>query len=98
MCSYRHGAIFGASEKFGSGESFFLTKGFGLCEAFAMLRRYRKEKGWTLEQAAKRFNLSVSYLSELETGVMPMTLGAAKKIAAKSDLSVIDLLGLKERA
>lgn len=93
-----HALRFGATEIFGSPESFFLTNGFGPCEALRMLRDYRKSKGWTLEKAAKRFGLSLSYLSELETGTMPMTLGAAKKIAAKSDLSVIDLLGLKERA
>ena len=93
-----HGPRFGATEIFGSSESFFLTKGFGSCEALRMLRDYRKSKGWTLEKAAKRFGLSLSYLSELETGAMPMTLAAAKKIAAKSDLGVIELLGLKERA
>lgn len=93
-----HGAGFGASEIFGPSETLFLTNGFGTCEALHMLRDYRKSKGWTLEKAAKRFGLSLSYLSELETGAMPMTLAAAKKIAAKSDLSVIELLGLKERA
>lgn len=93
-----HGTYFGASEIFGAAEIIFLTNGFGLCEVWSMLRDYRKSKGWTLEKAAKRFGLSLSYLSELETGAMPMTLAAAKKIAAKSDLSVIGLLGLKESA
>jgi hypothetical protein len=74
----KHGPRFGASEIIGSPESFSLTKGFGACELLRMLREYRKEKGWTLEKAAKRFGLSLSYLSELETGAMPMTLGAAK--------------------
>jgi DNA-binding XRE family transcriptional regulator len=98
MLRDKHGGSFGASEIFGSPETFFLTNGFGTCEALHMLRDYRKSKGWTLEKAAKRFGLSLSYLSELETGAMPMTLAAAKKIAAKSDLSIIELLGLKERA
>ena len=65
-----------------------------------MLREYRKSRDWTLEQAASKFKLSLSYLSELETEVAPMTLAAAKKIeaATKGELSAIALLGLKVRA
>ena len=65
-----------------------------------MLREYRKANDWTLETAAKKFGLSLSYLSELETDVAPMTLAAAKKIeaATQGKLTAIALLGLKVRA
>jgi len=63
-----------------------------------MLKRYRKSKDWTLQQAADHFGLSVSYIHQLESGRKPMTLTAARIIAAKSPLTVTQLLGLKERA
>ena len=34
----------------------------------ATIRRYRKERGWTLEALSQRVGLSVAQLSKLETG------------------------------
>jgi transcriptional regulator with XRE-family HTH domain len=65
-----------------------------------MLRDYRKAMGWTLEQAEAKLGLSKSYLSELENGVRPWTLKAARKVEAKTRgrLKAAELLGFTERA
>jgi transcriptional regulator with XRE-family HTH domain len=65
-----------------------------------MLRQYRIKKGWTLEEASAAFGLSLSYLSELETGKTPMTLTAARKIetATSRKIKAVDLLGLRAGA
>ena len=68
-----------------------------------MLRDYRKAQGWTLEQASSKFKISLSYLSEIETGKREMTLHVARKIEAATrrlepKLRAIDLLGMRESA
>lgn len=65
-----------------------------------MLREYRKSQGWTLDEAEDRLGLSKSYLSELENGVRPMTLKAARRVekATRGKLKAADLLGFSERA
>ena len=65
-----------------------------------VLRTYRKSQNWTLKEASRRYGLSLSYLSELERGVAPMTLEAAKKIEKKTGggLLAVSLLGLKADA
>lgn len=62
------------------------------------LRKYRIDKGWKLKQAAPFFKISVSYLSDLETGTAAMTVKMARKISArtKGELTVLELLGLVE--
>lgn len=56
--------------------------------------------GWTLDQAEAKLGLSKSYLSELENGVRPWTLKAARKVEAKTKgkLKAAALLGFVERA
>lgn len=66
----------------------------------AMIRDFRKAQGWTLDEAAERLGLSKSYLSELENGVRPWTLKAARKVekATRGKLKAAELLGFAERA
>lgn len=59
------------------------------------LRQYRADKGWTLEEAAKRWGISVSYLSELETGGAEPSKKMAIKLSKKTEISVSVLMGLE---
>lgn len=57
------------------------------------LRQYRKNKGWTLEEASKRFDVSLSYLSELETGEATPSKALAEKLSKKTGLSPAAIMG-----
>lgn len=46
------------------------------------IRRLRKERGWTLSDLAQRSELSIAYLSAMETRNRPITRPAAEKLAA----------------
>lgn len=46
------------------------------------IRRLRKGLGWTLSDLAQRTELSVAYLSAMETRNRPLTRAAAEKLAA----------------
>ena len=46
------------------------------------IRRYRKERGWTLEALSKRAGLSVAQLSKLETGKSEPSIDSLRKLAA----------------
>lgn len=46
------------------------------------IRRLRKDLGWTLSDLAQRTELSIAYLSALETRNRPLTRAAAEKLAA----------------
>lgn len=63
------------------------------------LKSYRTRKGWTLDEAAAVLGLSKSYISELENGVRPWTLKAARKVEAKTrgGLKAAELLGFTEK-
>lgn len=55
------------------------------------VRDLRKEKNWTLEQAAKQAGLARSTLSKIENGQMSPTYDALKKLAVGLEISVPQL-------
>ena len=55
------------------------------------VRGLRKEKGWTLEQAAQQAGLARSTLSKIENGQMSPTYEALKKLAEGLSISVPQL-------
>ncbi|MFZ7094142.1 helix-turn-helix domain-containing protein [Primorskyibacter sp. 2E233] len=55
------------------------------------VRELRKEKEWTLEQAAKQAGLARSTLSKIENGQMSPTYDALKKLAVGLEISVPQL-------
>lgn len=57
----------------------------------ARVRSLRKEKGWTLEQAAQKAGLARSTLSKIENGQMSPTYDALKKLAGGLTISVPQL-------
>ena len=63
----------------------------------ARVRELRKEKGWTLEQAAKQAGLARSTLSKIENGQMSPTYEALKKLAVGLAISVPQLFTAPQR-
>ena len=57
----------------------------------ARVRELRKERGWTLEQAAGHAGLARSTLSKIENGQMSPTYEALKKLAEGLAISVPQL-------
>ena len=57
----------------------------------ARVRELRKERSWTLEQAANHAGLARSTLSKIENGQMSPTYDALKKLATGLDISVPQL-------
>jgi transcriptional regulator with XRE-family HTH domain len=57
----------------------------------ARVRELRKERSWTLEQAAQKAGLARSTLSKIENGQMSPTYEALKKLAIGLDISVPQL-------
>ena len=55
------------------------------------VRELRKEREWTLEQAANRAGLARSTLSKIENGQMSPTYEALKKLATGLDISIPQL-------
>jgi transcriptional regulator with XRE-family HTH domain len=55
------------------------------------VRALRKDRGWTLEQAAQAAGLARSTLSKIENGQMSPTYEALKKLAQGLDISVPQL-------
>ena len=53
----------------------------------ARVREVRKERDWTLEQAARQAGLARSTLSKIENGQMSPTFDALKKLASGLDIS-----------
>ena len=52
------------------------------------IRRYRKERGWTLEALSKRVDLSVAQLSKLETGKSEPSIDSLRRLAAVYGVAV----------
>ena len=61
------------------------------------VRELRKERDWTLEQAAKKAGLARSTLSKIENGQMSPTYDALKKLATGLQISVPQLFTPPER-
>lgn len=57
----------------------------------ARVRQLRKERDWTLEQAARQAGLARSTLSKIENGQMSPTYDALKKLATGLQISVPQL-------
>ena len=57
----------------------------------ARVRQLRKDRGWTLEQAAQQAGLARSTLSKIENGQMSPTYEALKKLAEGLAISVPQL-------
>ncbi|MFC4671878.1 helix-turn-helix domain-containing protein [Seohaeicola nanhaiensis] len=64
----------------------------------ARVRQLRKDRDWTLEQAAKQAGLARSTLSKIENGQMSPTYDALKKLATGLQISVPQLFTPPERA
>ncbi|WP_425070232.1 helix-turn-helix domain-containing protein [Sagittula sp. S175] len=62
------------------------------------VRELRKEKDWTLEQAAKKAGLARSTLSKIENGQMSPTYDALKKLAIGLEISVPQLFTPPQQA
>lgn len=62
------------------------------------VRSLRKERGWTLEQAARQAGLARSTLSKIENGQMSPTYEALKKLADGLAISVPQLFTPPSRA
>ena len=56
-----------------------------------VLRRLRKEKGFTLEELAERAEISVSYLSHIERGTRQAPLTTLESLAQILGLGLYDL-------
>ncbi len=52
------------------------------------IRRYRKERGWTLETLSKRVDLSVAQLSKLETGKSKPSIDSLRRLASVYGVAV----------
>lgn len=61
------------------------------------VRELRKERNWTLEQAAQRAGLARSTLSKIENGQMSPTYEALKKLAIGLKISVPQLFTAPQR-
>ncbi|MGP6088357.1 helix-turn-helix domain-containing protein [Antarctobacter jejuensis] len=61
------------------------------------VRELRKEKDWTLEQAARQAGLARSTLSKIENGQMSPTYDALKKLAVGLEISVPQLFTPPQR-
>ena len=56
------------------------------------VRLWREQRGLTLSELAARAGIAVSYLSEIESGRKPGSVGAFRKLAKALDLGVDDLV------
>jgi len=63
----------------------------------ARVRQLRKDRDWTLEQAANKAGLARSTLSKIENGQMSPTYDALKKLATGLQISVPQLFTPPER-
>lgn len=59
------------------------------------LRQLRSDKGWTLEEASSKWGVSLSFLSELETGKSEPSKKMAIRLSKKTGISVPVLMGLE---
>lgn len=64
----------------------------------ARVRQLRKDRDWTLEQAAKQAGLARSTLSKIENGQMSPTYDALKKLATGLQITVPQLFTQPQRA
>ncbi|MEQ5868987.1 helix-turn-helix transcriptional regulator [Sagittula sp. NFXS13] len=62
------------------------------------VRELRKDKDWTLEQAARKAGLARSTLSKIENGQMSPTYDALKKLAVGLEISVPQLFTPPQQA
>lgn len=61
----------------------------------ARIRTLRRDRKWTLEAAAKHFDIGRSTLAKIETSQMSPTIGLLQKIAHGFEIDLIDLLQMK---
>ncbi|MBN9451563.1 MAG: cupin domain-containing protein [Bosea sp.] len=61
----------------------------------ARIRALRRDRKWTLEAAAKHFDIGRSTLAKIETSQMSPTIGLLQKIAHGFEVDLIDLLQTK---
>ena len=60
------------------------------------LRVWRKYRAFTLDALARRVGVSKGYLSQIESGQKPGTLGLFRRLAEVLDVSMDELVGWKE--
>ena len=58
------------------------------------IQKIRKEKGYTQETFAEKMNVSWSYVSKLESGILNLSLGKIVELANYLETDVKDLLEL----
>ena len=61
-----------------------------------VIRRLRRERGWSQEKLAELADLNRSYLGEVERGDAKPSIGSAEKIALAFDLRLSSRVGLCE--
>ncbi len=54
------------------------------------IKRYRKSKGMSIDALAKKSNMSASYISQLERGLISPSLGALQKVSSGLEMHVPD--------
>lgn len=60
-------------------------------DIYIKIKKIRKQKKMTLKNMSERTGFSISFLSQMERGVSPMTLTSLKKIASALDVQIKDL-------
>src|SRR6185295_11369716 len=62
------------------------------------IRDFRKARGWSLKELAARMGTSHANVSEIELGVIQLTLGYMRRFAAIFDVKPADLLAPEDRS
>ena len=65
----------------------------GILDGASPLRAWRTHRGLTLEVLAERIGVSKGYLSQIEQGRKPGTLGVFRRLADVLDVPIDDLAG-----
>ncbi len=60
-------------------------------EVYIKIKNIRKQKKMTLNNMSEKTGFSISFLSQMERGVSPITLTSLKKIASALDIQIKDL-------
>lgn len=65
-------------------------------EIYIKIKKIRKQKKMTLKNMSEATGFSISFLSQMERGVSPITMTSLKKIASALDIQIKDLFTEQE--
>ncbi len=68
------------------------NKNHHLVEIGKRIKDARKAKGWSQETLAEHVNIHATYMSQIETGKVNLTINILKSIADNLDISMKDLV------